>query len=147
MSFILLICFLFFFQIILEEREQQKLREQEDMARVYEEKISAIREENQSAIQQLTREKQTELNNAKNRFETELETRAEESRRALDALRASHKVQGSCGPCERLLQALFLDVFQQQSPTLSWQKLEFFEYFHEFLAKFLEFLKNYLEFF
>jgi len=80
-------------QIILEEREQQKLREQEDMARVYEEKISAIREENQSAIQQLTREKQMELNNAKNRFETELETRAEESRRALDALRASHKDQ------------------------------------------------------
>ena len=97
--------FSLFFQIILEEREQQKLREQEDMARVYEEKISAIREENQSAIQQLTREKQTELNNAKNRFETELETRAEESRRALDALRASHKVQGSCGPSERFLRS------------------------------------------
>ena len=37
-------------------------------------------------------------------------------------------------------QALFLDVFQQLSPTQSWRKLEFFENFLDFLAKFLEFL-------
>ena len=44
-------------------------------------------------------------------------------------------------------QALFLDVFLQQSPTQSWRKLEFFEKFLEFFAKFLEFFVKYLEFF
>ena len=44
-------------------------------------------------------------------------------------------------------QALFLDVFLQQSPTQSWRKLEFFEKFLEFFAKFLEVFVKYLEFF
>ena len=41
-----------FWQIILEEREQQKIREQQDLQAVYEEKISAIKEEHQLALQQ-----------------------------------------------------------------------------------------------
>ena len=46
-----------------------------------------------------------------------------------------------------LLQALFLDVFLEQSPTQSWRKLEFFEKFLEFFEKFLEFFAKFLEFF
>ena len=43
-------------------------------------------------------------------------------------------------------QALFLDVFPQQSLTQSWRKLEFFEKILEFFAKFLEFCVKYVEF-
>ena len=44
--------YIYFLQIILEEREQQKIREQQDLQAVYEEKISAIKEEHQLALQQ-----------------------------------------------------------------------------------------------
>ena len=48
----ILVVNMYFWQIILEEREQQKIREQQDLQAVYEEKISAIKEEHQLALQQ-----------------------------------------------------------------------------------------------
>ena len=41
----------------------------------------------------MTREKQTEVINAKNRFETDLKTQAEETRRVMEEMRAAHKEQ------------------------------------------------------
>ena len=41
----------------------------------------------------VTREKQTEVINAKNRFETDLKTQAEETRRVMEEMRAAHKEQ------------------------------------------------------